>query len=368
MIYNNVMLIYIMKYLFLFITLLCTCKSLMECNKSPIKIPNFFKKWHCLGINEHIDFTKPYKINVGDLPLVVWKNPLTNTLSTTINICNHMGSMLDNGIITEKGCLKCKYHGKEMSDKDRFGETMVFQDKVFWSYRPDTPMPPSIPFYHNKNYKTSILTFDMDCSLLDSALNMMDIRHPEYVHKLGFGSTNIPKNIRLHFYKGPGNVHIEDTIGLSFDYQSNMIMRKINHNAKVTQNFHIFQYPSFSWSRVSVDNKHLIIAVNLLPLGPSKTRWTVTICYNYYTTQLQKKFVEMMALTILSQDYVQMKNQYPDDPLKRVMLLEDTFPDEEVQIWIQNMFKDYNYPSIDDCVNLYKNYKFQQPEKQGNQR
>ena len=50
----------------------------------------FFQNWHCLGIVDKIDFTKPYSINVGDLPLVVWKNPNTQKISTVINICRHM--------------------------------------------------------------------------------------------------------------------------------------------------------------------------------------------------------------------------------------------------------------------------------------
>jgi phenylpropionate dioxygenase-like ring-hydroxylating dioxygenase large terminal subunit len=326
----------------------------------PKKKLDFFKNWHCLGVNEHIDFSKPYKINVGDLPLVVWKNPLTQELTTTINICDHMGSKLDNGIITEAGCLKCQYHGKEFSNKDKFGETMLFEDKIFWSYDADRPSPYSVPFYNNQNYEKSILTIDMKGSLLDSAMNMMDIRHPEYVHKFGFGSINPPTNIHQYLYKNPENKLLSDKIGLSFDYQSNMIMRKMNNNAKVTNNFHIFMYPVFSWSRVSFDHKHLIIAVNMLPLGTKKTRWFVTICYNYYTTPLQKKFLEMMAHTILNQDYIQMENQHPDDRLKMSMLLDHTFPNEEVLSAIRVMFNNYQYPTIEDGVDLYKDHKMKQ--------
>jgi len=325
----------------------------------PKKNLDFFKQWHCLGVNNHIDFSKPYKINVGDLPLVVWKNPLTQELTTTINICNHMGSKLDNGVITPAGCLKCQYHGKEFSNLDKFGDTILFQDKVFWSYDADKPLPYSVPFYDNKNYETSILTFDMECSLLDGAMNVMDIRHPEFVHKFGFGSMTPPTKIQQHLYKHPDHKLSLDKIGLSFDYQSNMVMRKMNDNAKTTHNFHMFAYPVFSWSRVSFDDKHLIIAVNMLPIAPKKTRWFVTIGYNYYTTPLQKKFVEMMACTILNQDSVQMKNQHPDDRLKWAMLLDHTFPDEEVLTAIRKMFKQYQYqyPTTEDCVDLYKDYK-----------
>jgi phenylpropionate dioxygenase-like ring-hydroxylating dioxygenase large terminal subunit len=80
----------------------------------------FFNNWHCIGIKENMDLTKPYKINIGDLPLVLWKNRQSGQLITTINICKHMGSKLDNGIITHDGCLKCQYHGFENSYDDKF--------------------------------------------------------------------------------------------------------------------------------------------------------------------------------------------------------------------------------------------------------
>ena len=59
-------------------------------------IPSFFNNWHCIGISEKINFKSPYKANIGELPLVIWKNPKTNNLLSTINICKHMGSKLDN--------------------------------------------------------------------------------------------------------------------------------------------------------------------------------------------------------------------------------------------------------------------------------
>ena len=299
---------------------------------------------------------------MGELPLAIWKNPVTQQLSSVINICRHMGSKLDNAIITNEGCLKCQYHGLEMSSTDTFGEVMEFQGKLFWSYKPLRPTPYKVPFYDNPSYETFHLVIDMDAGLVDSVLNTMDIRHPEYVHRLGFGNSKPPTNIQQYLYKDASTKLPSDHIGLSFDYCSNPIMSKLNNNMKTTKNFHMYVYPTFSWSRVSfktIDNKenNLIIGVNLLPLGPEKTRWFITVCHNYYVSEIQKKFVQMMAATILGQDYAQMSNQYPDNKLKRAMLLEHTFPDEDVVVWIRDMFKKYRYPSIDDCTDLYKDYK-----------
>jgi len=312
----------------------------------------FFNHWHCIGIKENIDFTKPYQINIGELPLVVWKDNTKDKLITTINICKHMGSKLHNGIITETGCLKCQYHGLELNQEDRFGETIEHQGKIFWSYKPTHSKPYSLPFYDNDNFATSFLEIDMECSLLDSAFNNIDLRHPEYVHNklFGFGNTIPPQNIKQYKYE------TNERVGLSFDYFSNPVIRSLNDNVKITNNFHMYIYPTFSWSKVTFGKKSLLIGVNLLPLSEKKTRWYITLCHNYYKSTYQKKFVQLLATTILSQDSVQMRMQYKEDKFKHSMLFTHTFKDEEIMLWVKEMMKDYKYPDIDTCVELYKNY------------
>jgi len=321
--------------------------------KSSLQYSDFFNHWHCLGIKEKIDLSKPYKINVGELPLVTWEDKKYNRLITTINICKHMGSKLDNGKVTKNGCLKCQYHGLEFSYEDRFGETMEHEGKIFWSYRPIKSKPYSLPFYNNDNYETSLLEIDMDCSLIDSAYNTMDLRHPEFVHNkiVGFGSIIPPKNIKYYKYKDNYRV------GMSFDYSANKLIKKINDNIVETKNFHMYIYPSFSWSKVTFDKKHLLIGVNLLPLGKKKTKWVISICHNYYKSGIGKEFMKALALTILSQDYYQMKNQYYDNELKKILMFEHVYTNEEPILELKNLFVDYKYPDVNQCVELYKHYK-----------
>lgn len=38
-------------------------------------------------------------------------------------------------------------------------------------------------------------------------------------------------------------------------------------------------------------------------------------------------------------------------------MFEHIFEDEDVILWLKNMFNDYEYPNIDICTNLYKDYK-----------
>jgi phenylpropionate dioxygenase-like ring-hydroxylating dioxygenase large terminal subunit len=311
-----------------------------------------FNHWSCIGILDKIDFSKPYVSNIGELPLVSWKNPISNKIVTTINICKHMGSQLGNAKITKKGGLQCQYHGLEMTNADSFGETVEHEGKLFWAYEPTQKIPYKTPFYKNPEYETSFLEIDMEGSLIDSALNTMDVRHPEYVHNklLGFGSSIAPTNIKQYKY--------DDGVGLAFDYQPNKLMQSLNNNVEVTKNFHMFMYPSFTWSKVSILKKNLIISVNMLPLTPNKTRWYVTISHNYYKSEIQKKFMKVLATSILSQDYVQMRNQYEENSLKKTLLFGHTFPDEEVITWLYKMFQDsYEYPSIEVCTKLYEEHK-----------
>lgn len=327
------------------------------CGKSaPIikNSPNFFNHWTCVGLKNSIDFSEPYKINIGELPLVIWKNQNTGKLISVINICKHMGSKLDNGIITKSGCLKCKYHGLEMTEADAFGETVEHEGKIFWAYKPLQKQPHKIPYFHNKNYETSFIELDMDASLTDCAYNTMDLRHPEFVHNFGFGNSVPPRNIKEFQYRSPVTGKY-DRLGLSFEYLSNRIMQKMNANTQSTQNFHMFIHPTFTWSRVSFEDKHLIVAVNFLPLENKKTRWFVTLCHNYYMTGLQQRFMKMMALTILTQDYLQMKNQYTESPMKKLLLFNYRFPDEGAVLKLHDMFQEYKYPDMDYCVDFVRN-------------
>lgn len=329
------------------------CPSMTLQNKplgSSLNGLNFFKNWHCIGIKENINFNKPYTINIGDLPLVMWKDTKNDKLMTTINICKHMGSQLGNGVITN-GCLKCQYHGLEYSKKDTFGTTIEHEGKIYWAYEPIHKTPYTIPFYNDKTFEHSFIEVDMDCSFTDSVYNTMDLRHPEYVHnKIGFGNSIPPQHIKQYRYK--------DRVGLSFDYNSNAVVQHVAKGTKTTSNYHMFINPNFGWSRVTFDKtKHIIIGINLLPISPKKTRWYITVCHNWYTSPLLKQFVKTMAMTILTQDFIQMRNQRVEDSLKKEMLFQHQFPDEEVILWIKDMLKDYEYPTIDVCSNLYKDYK-----------
>lgn len=311
--------------------------------------------WYCVGVHDKIDFSKPYVFKVGELPLVLWKNG-EGGFSTALNVCKHMGSRLDHAKIAKNGCLKCNYHGFEYEKADTFGKTVLHEGKLFWAYEPNKKPLPSTPFYNNKNYASSIIEIDMYCSLKDSAMNAMDIRHPEYVHNnlFGFGSAIPASNIQYYEYKTDPNA-----VGLSFEYNSQSI---VTNGKKLTSNFHMFYYPTFTWSRVTFEdknqNKNLYIGLHMLPLTESKTKWFVTICHDYNKSPLQKELMKAYACSILSQDFVQLIHQYQENQLKKEVIFGHVFKDEEPLVWIKDIFnKKYKYVDSKDCVDLYKYHK-----------
>jgi hypothetical protein len=191
----------------------------------------------------------------------------------------------------------------------------------------------------------------------------MDLKHPEYVHGglLGFGNSVPPTNVQFHTYLDP------ESVGLSFQYVSTSLATK-RYNAKISDNYHVYQWPSFSWSKVTIrpkdggvivdKTKDLVISVHLQPLAPKVTKWYITICHNYFKKPWEKKAMMGLAATILTQDYMQMKRQYPENELKQRVLFEKTFAGEEPILWLKNVFEThYRYPDIKECVALYDEHR-----------
>lgn len=312
-----------------------------------------FNEWHCVEFMKNVDVTKPFAFNVGELPLVTWfknKEPMS-----TVNICSHMGSKLDHGKVLLNGCLICPYHGLSHSKNMSFGETIIFEDKLWWSYKPKKQMPPKIPLYHNKKYSSSYISVDIDTSLITSVNNLMDINHAAHVHNnmLGFGS-NIPvTNVKTVEFE-----HDIDKYGLSFTYKTNSNLRHIKTEMTNSENFHIYEYPYFAWSRVSMpNNQNLFINVNMLPIAPNKTRWFVTVRHNFWTSYFEKYMVEIAARCILQQDKEQLSRQIEESELKQLIISEKHLKNEEHFADIHNMLLRYKYPDKDMVVDLVKYHK-----------
>lgn len=307
-----------------------------------------FNKWHCIEFISNIDKSKPYSYNIGDLPLVSWFND--KEAYSTINICSHMGSKLDEGKITSSGCLICPYHGLAHSKNSTFGRTMVFQDKLWWSYDPGTKYPPSIPFYNSKDFVTSYIKADVDANIADCVYNSMDLNHAAYVHNnaFGFGSSKAPTDVKIINYAAG------DKLGLSFNYKSNTPLQHLKRNLQRSKNFNMYHYPYTTWSRVSLpNNQHLFVNINMLPLSKNKTRWLITLKHNYWKSSMLHKLMEVAGQCILKQDQDQLQNQANDNALKQLIIHSAKMKNEEHYALIQSMLKNYKYPSLTDVIKLY---------------
>ena len=309
-------------------------------------MPNIYNNWFCLDYIHNIDKTKPFKSHIGYLPLVSWFN--NNTSCSTINICSHLGSRLDTGII-EKGCLKCSYHGLKYDENMTFGKTIIYQDKLWWSYN-NNKKPPSIPLYNNKNYKTINLKIDIDANIRDCIINTMDLNHPEFVHNniFGFGSNKPVSNYKFYKYN-------KNKIGISFNYNIDNSLLLLKKELKNSNNFHIYEYPFHTWSRVSIKNKQQIfININFLPLEINKTRWFITIRYNYMNNNnLEQLIMELMGKTIILQDKNQLENQAKYSIIKDKIIRKIKMNNEEHIDEINEMIGGYIYPDEIQLLDLY---------------
>jgi hypothetical protein len=311
-----------------------------------------FNRWHCIDFVKNIDQNKPYSYNIGDLPLVSWFDK--DKAYTTMNICDHMGSKLDNGVV-DKGCLYCPYHGISYDENRTFGETMIFEDKLWWSYEPIKTTPPRVPFYHNKHYTTSTITTDIGANVADCIYNTMDINHPSMIHNniFGFGSNIPPDNIKTIRYPFE-----KEKIAMSFNYKSTSGLVHLKNSLKKSVNFHMYEYPLTSWSRVSLPrNENLFVNVNLLPLSQDKTRWIITLKHNFWKSSIEREFLKIAAKCIIYQDEMQMKKQSIDSPLKNIIMNQRELPNEDHLNDIKQMVNNYRYPTTGMVVMLYNYHK-----------
>ena len=93
-----------------------------------------------------------------------------------------------------------------------------------------------------------------------------------------------------------------------------------------------------------------------LPVTEFKTRWYITICHNYYISDFGKQLMRTLASTIVGQDRIQMNKQSKENILKKTLLFRHIFPNEEPILWLHSKFKDYIYPSIQECEDFVKRF------------
>jgi phenylpropionate dioxygenase-like ring-hydroxylating dioxygenase large terminal subunit len=291
---------------------------------------------------KNVDKSKPYAYTIGELPLVTWFNE--SQPMTTLNICQHMGSKLDNGRV-QNGCLICPYHGIKHNTKDIIGNSVVFEDKLWWSYQPNNKLPPATPFYNDKNFETIQFNFDINSNVQDFMMNTLDINHFSFVHKNIVGKNIPPINHKYKIY--------ENKITMNYEYIPNENIAIFKNDLHHFTNHQIYHYPHSSAAVFSLNKKDIIVVhTNILPLAPNKSRVFVTVKHNFWKSYFGKIKLEGILRYILHQDQLQMSQQYEDNFLKKTVLLRKLLNNEHHLKHVDRMYKDYEYPDMISTMRL----------------
>lgn len=318
------------------------------------KLPQIFKGWHCINFVKNIDKKKPYPFRIGELPLITWYDDKYNKTYTTINVCSHMGSKLDNSKLNN-GCLVCPAHGMQYTEEKAFGETMIYQDKLWWSYEPTNSKPPATPFYNNKKYSTTNICMDVDANIIDCVLNTMDVNRPQLYN------INIPpKKIKRFKFQCADN----NKLGISFKQKVEVSTNNPKSSNKYNKYYNMFSFPYNTWMRTTLANKQQsIMNIDFVPIGIDKTRWFITIKNNCENNNiLTKPFIYYYA----NQYKDLLQNQALHSELKNLVIRQDVLANENHIDDIYNMFEKYRYPDNSEVCNLYKYHKRKMNEMNDN--
>ena len=312
-------------------------------------LPPVFREWHCINFVKNIDVTKPHPFKIGDLPLISWHDNIYNKTYTTVNICSHMGSKLDKSKINN-GCLVCPYHGMLYSEEKAFGETLIYQDKLWWSYEPIANKPPSTPFYNNKNYTTTNICIDIDANIMDCALNIMDVNLPQYYNML-----MPPKKIKKYKYFNTVDNSKKLSLGISFKNNKVLSNNMMEFN-EYNKYYNMYKFPYNAWTRILFpDKKQAFMNIDFLPIGIDKTRWFITMKNNRMTNNIFTK--PFMYYYVNQYKELLSNNQALHTNLKKLVIRQEVLANENHLDDMYDMFEKYNYPDNNMVCNLYKYHK-----------
>jgi hypothetical protein len=274
-----------------------------------------FHHWHCIDFKKNIH--SPYAFNVGDLPLITWFDE--DEPKTMLNICKHMRTKMNTSKV-HNGSLVCPLHGIHHGANDTFGTTVLFEDKLWWSYKPIKCKPSSTPFYHHANYETITMKIDMNANI------------KECIFETFAFNNNSPISYKFRKFN-------DNKLGVQYTYQSDSDVFKI---------FQIFEFPYRSLSAVVLNNQEkIIINVNMLPLSPNETRWIVTLKHNFWKSYIGKMKLEFIIKYILTQCKKHMAEQANDSMLYKKILKNKGHEKE-----LRRIFKNYHYPDMIEVMKL----------------
>ena len=185
--------------------------------------PQTFREWHPIGIYKSIDKLKPYKFQLGPLPLILWFS-LNNKPNTMINNCNHLGNSLNKAKI-KNGCLICPYHYNSYNETDNFGTTQISNGLIWWSYRSNEKQP-YIPIKTN-NKEIYNFKLDINIDLITFILNLLSIKNNKYIWNLKKKQLLIKTDNERIIYKYPYRLIINNYKN-KYTYEISILPLSIN--------------------------------------------------------------------------------------------------------------------------------------------
>lgn len=265
-------------------------------------LPQIFREWHPVAIYDTLDKTKPYPINYGKLPLVLWFNDTTP--QTAIGYCKHLGARLEKGFINNN-CLVCPNHLTAHNSLDTIGTTMVKDGIVWWSYKNLKRTPLSL---YNKN-SANFQHFHMD---IENSLQNIVL---EFMY---FNDNSKEKSVRNKF----------------------LIKKKL-----FNMEYRLFyKYPFYLKGSI---NKKINFGINFLPLEENKTRLFI-----YSNVE-----VEYLLYYYLSSKLFNLKNYDNNTIFKFLLVLKDV-KDNNYLKKIYLLFDKYMFPNESNVFSFYKYRKF----------
>lgn len=271
--------------------------------KSAFILPQLFREWHPIAIENNIDKTKPYIYNIGKLPMILWYD--NNKPLATINICKHLGAKLDNGIIND-GCLHCPNHFTSYNTSDTIGSIISKNGLLWWSYKSYNKSPPT-------TFKTT--TTKIHQTFLDINVNLI--------------------NVILEF------IYSNNKTKIKFRNNKFFFTEQL-YNAE-----HRFFYKYPYYLKGSINNK-INYTINFIPLEENKTRLFINFENNIDT----KMFINYY----LNNKINNLKN-YADNNnyLKYLIMLKD---DKSYMKNIYLLFDKYSFPNDFTISSFYKYRQF----------
>lgn len=270
-------------------------------------LPQIFREWTPIAIENKIDKSKPFTFNIGKLPMILWYDK-NNTALSTINICKHLGAKLDNGIINN-GCLHCPNHYSSYNDTDKIGNIKVSNGLLWWSYKSYSKNPP-LNFKNNLNkyYNTYI---DVNANII---------------------------NVILEFiYSGTNNQVVKDG-KTKFLFKETLF--KAEHRF-------LYKYPYYL---KGIINKNIDYAINFLPLEENKTRIFISILNNIDAKIYMNYYLINKINNLKNYD---IESSY----LKYFIMLKDISPNNYMKK-IYTLFDKYSFPNDFSVINFYKYRQF----------